>query len=987
MEAGIGNGSTSQGRLRQQLLSSEQDISNLNDGAMAGPGNGGMGGGMAGARPPPMSAGGAGGLGPYPGGFASSMEPMSPAAVANNSGSRKASMTSQSMMSMNRLFRRNKGGADGFDDEHGVDIQDLTYGSNVSFDDISHIRDRGPYAINSTKTLDTTPFIPTVGMGGGPPTARSMNNIQYRKHMNHQKKIALAQGARAMSLAGGNPMEENDGGRAMSLNVLGGGYGNQPPRAMSLNTNNVLAGGPRTMSLNTRGPVSPYNMHPNAGPRTASMRGNGYGFPMGGPPHPMYHQGAPHPMGPPGAPGHGPNFYQQPPPGSGYFPNNPQNYLQPPAGAMYNNAHMSLSGSLPSPNGLHLNTQQQPQFAKKNTLSPKDISLSPGGYRNVQLPLKSNDSLSNVVEEDEDAELNANKDLDAISENEEDVIYKVGKNESEAALLSRKSTLKKSNSMKLRKINLFDNSNEKEKEKENEEEYSGKSLPKLASARSLTMNTAFDNFRQSSRTSEGNHIEPNGKSSDSIVASGSKETEDESPSTFKSTSSKDNLETSTPGTEENYPNQPQSQNERADSYFESRHIPTKNDDTAAAFKRRTVDKMENLRNIRGGDTSDLLDSSFGDDESVPSALYKKDRKQKSLSLGSKSKNIFRRFSRSKKGADDEDSINDDFKDHNTSFRLGVSDNSGSVSNITKQTKSLTLNKDDLGIINSNKDLLDELQTVTVELASSIKRDLELRNKNKSIGLHKHSNEESLENELLEKLKIIGELQEKLNKERALRFGVEEHILLADSGNGSNVLKLNYEKTELYNQLLVKNDTINQLQEKLDETQNDRGANEDESLLYKYNEILKENAHLKFEIIPELKKQLKHGNINVSSPSRLLKLVNDTDDDPYRDDINTSHDNVEMNTLKRQRDELRETVSQLTSSYNYEIKMAQDKIKALESKLRTSNSISDKITKRLDSHSNLPSKAGSFESLTGKNNGLQGFNIVTQNRIAFNRSDN
>lgn len=975
MEAGIGSGSSSQGRLRQQLLSSENDISNLNDGALAGPGIGSMGG--------------TGGLGPYPNGFASSIEPMGPAVMANNSGSRKASMTSQSMMSMNRLFRRNKGGANGFDDEQGVDIQDLTYGSNVSFDDISHIRDRGPYAINSTKTLDTTPFIPTVGMGGGPPTARSMNNIQYRKHMNHQKKIALAQGARAMSLAGGNPMEENDGGRAMSLNVLGGGYGSQPPRAMSLNTNNMLAGGPRTMSLNTRGPVSPYNMHPGVGPRTASMRGNGYGLPMGGPPHPMYHQGGSHPMGPPGAPGHGPNFYQQPSPGSGHFTNNSQNHIQHPTGAMYNNVQMGLSGSLPSPNGLHLNTQQKPHFAKKNTLSPKDISLSPGGYRNVQLPLKSSDSLSNVVEEDEDAELNADKDLDAISENEEDVIYKVGKNESEAALLSRKSTLKKSNSLKLRKINLFDNSKEKESEKEDEEEYSGKPLPKLASARSLTMNTAFDNFRQSSRTSDGNYIEPNGKSSDSIVASGSKDTEDESPSTFKSTSSKDNLETSTPGTEETCPNQPHSQSERADSYFECRDTSnSRNDDTVTALKRRTVDNMENLKNIRGGNTSDLLDSSFGDDELVPSALYKKDRKQKSLSLGSKSKNIFRRFSRSsKKGADDEDSINDDSKDNNAFFRLGVSDNSSSVSNITKNTKNLTLNREDFGIINSNKDLLDELQTVTVELASSIKRDLELRNKNKSVGLHKHSNEESMENEILQKLKIIGELQEKLNKERALRFGVEEYILLTESGNGSHVLKLNYEKTELYNQLLVKNDTINQLQEKLDEIQNDRGTNEDESLLYKYNEILKENAHLKFEIIPELKKQLQHGNIKVSSPSRLLKLVSDTDDDPYRDDMNTSQDDVEINTLKRQRDELRETVSQLTSSYNYEIKMAQDKIKALESKLRTSNSISDKITKRLDSHSNLPSKAGSLESLTGKNSGLQGFNIVTQNRIAFNRSDN
>ena len=88
---------------------------------------------------------------------------------------------------------------------------DLTNGSSVSFDDITHMRNRGPYAMNSHKALDTAPIIPTLGAGGtlgglGPASGSKVNNVQYRKQMNQQKKLAMINGARANSLATGNPM-------------------------------------------------------------------------------------------------------------------------------------------------------------------------------------------------------------------------------------------------------------------------------------------------------------------------------------------------------------------------------------------------------------------------------------------------------------------------------------------------------------------------------------------------------------------------------------------------------------------------------------------------------------------------------------------------------------------------------------------------------------------------------------------------------------
>lgn len=283
---------TQKGKLRQRLLNSELDINVLNEQqqpkipmqqqmAME------QGGGVYQQQYPQAypQAYVANGAQSQPS-FLNSYESLTNQGA--NEGVRKASLTSQSNMTMNKFFRRNKGDG-GFDEETGADINDLTNGSNVSFDDISHIRDRGKYGVNGPH-LDSTPFIPTIGGGIGSASGKSLNNIQYRKQMNHQKKMAYASNARAMSLAGSNPMQQTSDPRAMSLSSFGNGNG---PRAMSLNSNGMMANGPRAMSLNNRMPMPPPGKGgymPQNGPRTMSMRNNGAPFgngpymqPTGGP--------------------------------------------------------------------------------------------------------------------------------------------------------------------------------------------------------------------------------------------------------------------------------------------------------------------------------------------------------------------------------------------------------------------------------------------------------------------------------------------------------------------------------------------------------------------------------------------------------------------------------------------------------------------------------------------------------------------------------
>ncbi|EGW33055.1 uncharacterized protein SPAPADRAFT_60373 [Spathaspora passalidarum NRRL Y-27907] len=261
----------------------------------------------------------------------------------------------------------------------------------------------------------------------------------------------------------------------------------------------------------------------------------------------------------------------------------------------------------------------------------------------------------------------------------------------------------------------------------------------------------------------------------------------------------------------------------------------------------------------------------------------------------------------------------------------------------------------MGIMTCNNELLSELELVTTELALSIKRELALETKLR--GGNATTQDPSLaqlQKELLSNRKLIAELQEKLSKERRLRFISEEHALLSEHGQSPSPLKLNYENTELYKQLLIKNDEVKQLEDKIVEYE--KGQKSDTDLLDKYNELLAENTDLKFHVIPNLQRQIEQRDDGNSS-----RVFNITGDQSFE-----LSDEDELSTLRNQRDELRSTVNRLTRNNDVELRSAQEKIRSLEVQLRDMKRINDKLSIREDTK---PATNGFIKNGGGKLSGL------------------
>lgn len=1138
---------TQNGRLRQQILSGEQDIDALN-----------------GKSPNPQHQQ------PqfqqhyvqqqHPANYPSNYDLMTPVNAAPAAGnSRKASLTSQSSMSVNRLFRRKVPGA--FDDDAGADIGDLT-GRNMSFDDITHMRDRGPYGMNSLKTLDTTPIIPTLGAGGiGPASGKTMTNLQYRKQMNHQKKMNLANGARAMSLAGSNPIhqqqQQHPGGdpRAMSFNALGASP-NGPrtmslmnpmagPRTMSLNSNQNPQQGPRTMSLNNRGPFpgpgGPARMNGQtnqqgpfpAGPRTLSLT-NGQYYQQMGPSMGQYPQGQV-----PGQFQQVPGQYQGQMPGQYYGQVPPGQYTQgmPPQMAGQGGPYNQRPGQKGFP-------PPRANFAPKFPNQPQQNST---------------DSLGNVPEEDDEASAqqaknravqystfdprnqqpNGSLPLSADTtqdEDTDDVVYKFDEDGTDSPLISRKSTLKKSNSMRLRKINFFNNGQHVSPAKktttsdgvdvspsfnlklggdnrdsilrpDDEDDYNengnrdklqslGATVTASSSASGKDIYVTASNFNSPNKDFDlpSPDVQRKFEGDENTIEQANDETEqDDSPddhgirhrgspvqdktiSSSSSVHSKLKTQTShkslvantafnnfrSPLSEHTkaYASPPlsgsvsspfrqfdESNNASRSSFYSenldlnevaNNHVSqpstsltlsrdnTKTPPTANTSNDITHGKVTPTENanitytpkaqdyIRSTNTSDLMLSPLTDDsfktDTDNSAKSERPRNSRSFSLTGKSKNLLKRLSKSSRKSSlqhlhdellDDGSVGEDstLTLRNGSIGIGGSPLARRRLSSTLSIKTTPLKlpqvpikftKNDLAIMNSNSELLNELQLVTAELASSIKRELALENRLKNNNTAYESG--NLEHELLTKLKLLNEVQEKLNNERRLRFISEEHAILLENGQSPSPLKLNYEKNEMYKQLIVKNDLVNQLQDKIDElTQhhNKMNGSEDQTLLDKYNELLKENADLKLNVIPGLEKQLSVSN-ELARPSasrvgsnRQLSLVDsNTTDELISEQFDQSDDQIELLNLRNQREELREVVTKLTSSHSYESKIAQDKIRSLEAKVHHLSAINDKLSRRLELNRNESSPKHANAGGSGNGGKLQGFTIVSPTKRLF-----
>ncbi|CAH2353092.1 hypothetical protein CLIB1423_09S02608 [[Candida] railenensis] len=403
------------------------------------------------------------------------------------------------------------------------------------------------------------------------------------------------------------------------------------------------------------------------------------------------------------------------------------------------------------------------------------------------------------------------------------------------------------------------------------------------------------------------------------------------------------------------------------------------------------------------------------------AFGSESRKTTPRSFSLKSRNIMnslkrlpgRRTSQSTLNVDEE--IKDASSPNTSKTRNRFS--SGSFSSSKKEgqsspAKPFKFTKEELAIMNCNNELLNELELVTTELASAVQRELSLENRlrggsspirNKSIQLMS-PNANGPDDDfgsISQYQQQIAVLQDKVNKERRLRFISEEHALLMENGITPSPIKLNYEKTEIYRQLLLKNDEINQLQDRLEEyerkyenidgdqsvygdgnesimkhdssspiTKNNTNSN---SMLESYNELLRENTDLKFKIIPDLEKKLhqeqskpakEHSNngqkskrnshYGISGMSKQLSLSNvsnelravDDEEDFYDEEYEFNQGQLEIQKLKNQREELREVISKLSSAQSYESKLSHEKIKALEAKLMDANMINEMLSKRI-----------------------------------------
>lgn len=294
-------------------------------------------------------------------------------------------------------------------------------------------------------------------------------------------------------------------------------------------------------------------------------------------------------------------------------------------------------------------------------------------------------------------------------------------------------------------------------------------------------------------------------------------------------------------------------------------------------------------------------------------------------------------------------------------------------------------KEELAIMTCNNDLQNELQLVTSELAISIGRELELESQlrvrsNKSSGAaeeHKPRgpSRSNMEASLAEKTRIIAELQEKLNNERRLRFISEEHAILAEHGQLPSALKLDYEKNEIYKQLLAKNDLVIQLQDKLDElspTAAGRGIDGDlhELFLHKYNDLVKENSELKARL-----REAEAHNYNAEDGA-----TDDTSEDESDAGALQNYEKEQITSLRTQRDELREMIVKLTVSQTTELKVANDRIKTLEAKLEKLSAINAKLRNRVPGFDNENGRNPDPFAPQGAR--LQGLSIVSLTNKLF-----
>lgn len=200
--------------------------------------------------------------------------------------SRKSSMTSSHGGFSNffkgkykKFNKRDGGHTEGFnDDDDNVEMSEQD-SSLLTFSDISSLRNNGGHAYGYGGQLDdTSPIIPTLVSTGNNPK----NNVDYRKHMTTQRKMAFNNAAKQQQQQQMQPIPSG-GPRTMSLQSyprpmmrpgpgpMGPGYIPQPRIPPNGSRMNSLMNGPPPVIQRQGYP--PQQMRPND-PRTMSLGGD-----------------------------------------------------------------------------------------------------------------------------------------------------------------------------------------------------------------------------------------------------------------------------------------------------------------------------------------------------------------------------------------------------------------------------------------------------------------------------------------------------------------------------------------------------------------------------------------------------------------------------------------------------------------------------------------------------------------------------------------
>lgn len=258
---------------------------------------------------------------------------------------------------------------------------------------------------------------------------------------------------------------------------------------------------------------------------------------------------------------------------------------------------------------------------------------------------------------------------------------------------------------------------------------------------------------------------------------------------------------------------------------------------------------------------------------------------------------------------------------------------------------LNLSVEQLGILESNQSLINELQLMTNELTDSIQREVKLENDLRNYKLNINipvENSDELIKEIREKSNSIAELMTLLNHERRQRNIAEEHVIMWERQNGQaqNSLDWDYQKSNMETELLTKQETINQQQQLIYQFDNEKLK-----LKKKYQKLEEEKLRLSETVVPDLTNEIE-----------VLRNRDLNNNKKYQDVINSLRQENETlkyhaqdksnNLVESQRDALRDALKSLKEQSVKDQRIANEKLAHMDDKVAKLTELNEKLQRKL-----------------------------------------